>query len=380
VQNVVVFVEDPGAVNCVAPFVSNAIATNSLKITLLSAGQATKLLEARGLCPIEVERVGASVELLKQTRAHWLFVGTSENPESPAFPLIVAARAAGVSSAAIIDSSANAAFRFRGCGADPLRYAPDWILVPDQWTASEFVALGLSPKRIVLVGHPHYDYLAAAAKGLRELGKDHIRRMVLPELSQGRKVLVFASEISTGLDPQQFRKSADYTLQGRGEATSRTEIVVEEILDAISALEAEGYDRPFLVLRRHPKETAEDLASYRESFDCVSDAGAALELLVSADLVVGMSSMLLTEAHFLGTPTISVLPRPMERNWLPIVREGIIPCATNRGDLLRMLREFLVRARAAEEAGGLKSASSTKSGSVEKILAFLNMTAAERAQ
>ena len=50
----VIFVEDPGAVNCIAPLVET-LAAGQAPLRLLSAGHATALLRDRGLAPVPLD-------------------------------------------------------------------------------------------------------------------------------------------------------------------------------------------------------------------------------------------------------------------------------------------------------------------------------------
>ena len=335
---ILIFVEDPGAVNCIAPIVDE-LARRSVPVRLLSAGHATRLLHERGLrsTPWHGDSVTAAA-LAGPPRL--LLVGTSENPDSPAFSLLACARQAGVPSAAIIDSGANSAHRFRGRTERPLAHAPDRLLVPDEPTYRAFATLGFAPERIAIVGHPDDDRLRDVAAELEAVGRGSVRKRAM-RATPDRIVLVFVSEISTGLNPGQYVRSAEYTLFGRGGAMLRTEIVVEELLEAIAALEADQWPRPYMVLRRHPKETEGDLPELASEFDEVSVGGSPHDVVYAADLVVGMSSMLLVEAHRLGVPTLAVLPRACEREWLQPVRDGEIPSVFRRKDLVTALGGLL---------------------------------------
>jgi hypothetical protein len=331
-----IFVEDPGAINCVVPIIEELARREFKPRLLLVHGLAASLLPARGFECTPVKSGVDAVRILLRASVDCVLLGTSENLDSPGFDLGAAARAAGVVTYAIVDAGVNAAYRFRGRSRDPLAHVPDYVLVPDEWTAEQFISLGLSSDRVITVGHPHHDQLRAMASTLSPARRAQLRSQLLPREAEGRSVLVFASEISTGLDPQQYLRSATYTLRGRGASAARTEIVAEELLDCISALERQGYPRPFLVLRRHPKESTDGLDCSAE-FDFISSGDSAQELLRVADLVVGMTSMLLTEAHMLGIATLSILPRELERDWLNEVRTGQIPAVTNREELRKAL-------------------------------------------
>lgn len=338
----VIFLEDPGAVNAIAPLVET-LARQKVVFKLFADGQAMRLMRERGFDPFQLRSSDGTFDHAINPSSELLIVGTSENPESKGFDLTTIARKMGVPSVAIIDAAVNAVHRFRGNSSEPLAYAPDWLLVPDQWTADKYVELGFAQDRVAVVGDPNVDRLRDVLIEFQQTGRETVRENVFPSVARKQKVLTFISEVSTGLAPEQYQRSAEYTLCGRGAATARTEIVVEEILDAIKQLVDEGLPRPYLVLRRHPKETALDLGNLVSSFDMLSVGGDPLSVVFGSDIVVGMSSMLLAEAHFLGVPCLAVLPRELERDWLSELRNRSIQSVTRRRELLRAMRTLLSR-------------------------------------
>lgn len=363
--SIVFFAEDPGAVNFVGPVAAHL---GQIEVRVLSAGSATGLLRNYGIEPTEVGNDSEAVAFLKGSQASCVVVGTSENLDSPAFALVQAARSLGCPSVGLVDFAANAAHRFRGHTSDPLAYAPDWLLVPDEWTASEYLALGFPRRQMRVVGHPQYDAALRAKEQFDAIGKAALKERLLPQAGE-RPVVVFVSEVSTGLEPTQYRRSKDYSLTGRGDADERTEIVLQEVLDAFAAIAAESGEQPYLTLRRHPKEPDSHLHAYLHGFDFVSGGGSPLELIYIADLVIGMSSLLLMEAFLMQVPVLSVLPRSCERDWLPITRTGVVPCVTERADLHAELRRFLQR----HSGPSLASAGddNNSSDAVSNIISFL---------
>ncbi|MCL9683566.1 hypothetical protein [Legionella maioricensis] len=338
--NVVLFAEDPGAVNYITPLVF-ALTHQGHSVLLLSAGVATELFQNKGISSLTVSNGEEAVKLLHDRSPELLLVGTSENLDSPAFALISAAKAMQCVSIGVVDFYANAAYRFRGRTNNPFAFAPDWLMVPDEYTAKEYESLGFLKQNIFVAGHPHYDDLIKMKKRLDGQGRDVIREKLFPDAWADQTIIVFASELSTGLNAEQYQFSNEYTLIGRGSAVGRTEIVVEELLDSLERLIDQGVKKPYLVLRRHPKETLSDLSDYTHEFNLVSQGGDPLELIYAADLVVGMSSMLLSEAYALGVSVLSILPREMEKDWLPLAVRHNILCATQRNEIDTHLRGLL---------------------------------------
>jgi hypothetical protein len=334
--DVLIFVEDPGAANYVAHLPA-ALAERGWQALLLADGGVKEYLLERGVRPTMVRPSMTAENILASFNPRLLLVGTSENPDTLGLALVAQARQSDIESVGVVDFINNADHRFRGRSEEALTYAPDWLLVPDEWTKDAYVELGYPAHRILVCGHPHYDHVLDVKTQLSQEDRTILRRRVLPQVPKGRLVVVFAAERLPGLDPQQYRRSAEYTLTGWGTSTGRTEIVLEEFLDAIQLVKP----RPYLVLRLHPKNTRDEFTAYLDEFDLVSHGGSPLELVYVADLVVGMTSMLMLEAALLGRPTLSVVPRVVEMEWLLSIRIGITACVTTREQLRSNLANLL---------------------------------------
>jgi hypothetical protein len=99
--------------------------------------------------------------------------------------------------------------------------------------------------------------------------------------------------------------------------------------------------RPQLVLRLHPKNELIEFSRYIDEFDSVSQEEPALEFIYAADCVFGMTTMLMLEAAILGRATFSIVPRQVEREWLPSVHAGLTESATTRREIRLLLPKFL---------------------------------------
>jgi hypothetical protein len=319
--DVLAFIEDPGAANFILPVVA-ALKDRGIEIVLRSAGAATAFAGAQAVTAGE-----SAVSLIATYAPRLVLVGTSENPATLGLALIDAGRARGLPTVSAVDSPANADSRFRGVTTHALAHAPSRVLVADEATAAAFVALGCSRAAVKVCGHPHFDTVRARAKALDIEGRAAVRKRVLAGAPGERRVIVFASEVSTGLNPGQYRRSAAYTLHGSGKYDLRTEIVLEEFLSAVDQ------EASYLVLRLHPKNTRDDLAPFLARFDEVSAGGSALDVVFAADAVAGMTSILLLEAALIGRPALAILPRPEEAAWLPGIAAGLVATATTPAEL-----------------------------------------------
>jgi hypothetical protein len=331
---VLFFAEDPGAVNFVTPLLSS-LSRAGVASRVLASGLAEERFSGAGVDFEPVARDAATHDCIGGAQPSLIAVGTASNPDTPGLALIDYAKRAGIPSIGLVDLPVGAANRFRGNTDDPLAYVPDFVLVPNQWTASEFHKLGLSPDRVRVVGHPHYDVVRSERKRLDREERRVLRCQILPDWDRAKKVVAFATEGSARVSPPPEGYPEDYTLNGRG--PGRTEVVLENFLEAVSLVDP----RPYVVLRLHPKDEMHDYASYLGAVDFVSHGGSALELAYVSDLVVGLTSMLLLESVLLGRPTLSILPRSRESSWLPSIASGETRLATSKKELNRHLAELL---------------------------------------
>lgn len=332
--HVAIVVEDPGAANYVAGLDAE-LAARGRDAHLFAADPAGQLLARLGET---FEPAPADPRGVLGPGPALVVVGTSEDPDALAFKLIDEARLENIVTAGFVDAPINADFRFRGRSSTALAHAPDVVLTVDDLTAHAFVRMGLPRRRVFTCGHPMYDRVRRDASRLAAEDRATVRGRALPGAPQERPILLVLAERLGGLNPPQFMRSADYTLAGRGGSDHRQHIVLEEVLNAIGGLER----TPILVLRLHPKADPNDYAPYLSAFDAVSTEGPVTDLLIAADAVVGTTTTLLVEAALLGRPTLAVVPREQEKNWLVTIGAGVTRCATRRDEIRPAIEAVLV--------------------------------------
>ncbi len=334
--DVLVFAEDPGAANFLIPL-PEVLFRKGISCCVLAAGSAKIFFQRAELHFHEVLPEWSPDEFLDLYEPRLLLAGTSQNTNSAGLLLFEEAKKRGIITVGAVDMMMNAAYRFRGETENPLHFAPDHLLVPDNATKQAFVECGFSREAICVCGHPHYDFVWKKHDMLRTEGKLRIRERIFPQAPPSKSIALFAADPSRGLQPDQFVCSEEYTLHGRGGSCLRTDIVIEEFLDEMAELS----NKPYLVLRLHPRTQPDEFAAYLGAFDKVSREEPAIETLFAADYVFGLTSMLLVEAAIMGKPTFSIVPRDSERVWLPTIAAGLTVCASSRDELTCLLRTFL---------------------------------------
>jgi hypothetical protein len=334
--DILIFVEDPGAANCVTGLPS-ALEGLDISASIVAAGAAVGYLGKQGFAFTKLPEGSSAGALLDEASPKLVLIGTSENPDTFGLQLVTPAKERGIPTVGIVDGPANPQHRFRGRGEAPLHHAPDVIIVPTEPMKKAFVDLLYPEKNIFTGGHPHYDAIKEKRRVLQEVGRAQIKKEILPDALEDQPVIVFAAEISDGLEPSQFRRSSDYTLEGRGKSDLRTNIVLEELLDGLKKLTP----KPYVVLRLHPKNKVEEFFEQLSGIDHISDSGSPIDVCFAADLVVGMTSILLVEAAILGRPTLSIIPRETEKDWLDSIGLGLTKVATSRVELRQAIDQFM---------------------------------------
>ena len=323
--HLLIFVEDPGAANFVAGL-PGALAEKGWRTTLLTGGFAEGYLRERRVSVQAFPHDATVRAVLERVDPRLVLLAPSDDVDTKSYELIAQARWAGIESVGIVDFWGTPDMRYRGPGDTPLSYAPDWLLLPDEQAKKTFVGFGYPEERTTVSGHPHFDYVRSNAARLAREDRQALRQRLFPAADRTENVVVFLAEPLTGRLTPLFQRSPDFTLFGRGQSSDRTKIVLEEFLDAATL----ASPRPHLVLRLHPKTPHEELCSYFSEFDQISRDGPAISVVHAADRVVGMTSIVLLEAAIVGRPTFSIIPRQMEKDWMPSIRMGITQCATTR--------------------------------------------------
>lgn len=362
-QRILLFLEDPGA----ALFMQRlpkALRKDDLQPIVAAIRHAAPYFPSVDPVPeADQADLGAAAALLDRIRPSIIVLGTSEDPDSFAFRIIDEARERGIPTIGAVDSAANADNRFRGRGRHALAHSPDWLLVPDTKTADGFIGHGFDSARIRICGHPRLHEIDAIRREWTEAHQRAHRQKWFPA-AENRKVIVFVSELSVGLGSDPFIQSDRYQLTGTTDRVKRTDIVMEELLHATRALP----ETPYMVLRLHPKQRIEEEARNIPLFDQVSRTEPSLEIVHAADLVVGMTSILLVEAATLGRPVLSIVPVPGEREWLGDVGARI-PCASTRSEIAAALKPSGAAWAASAEAEGYPDSIATMTSLVRSVLA-----------
>ena len=322
-----IYVEDPGAVNFIINL-PKLLNSNGYRSVILANGASCQYLDARGISYDSVS-IKSPKQILDFYKPNVFLVGTTENPDSLGLLLTNQAKLIDIMTIGFVDMFCNANKRFKGRSSNSLFYCPEVLLVPDINTKDAYIGLGYNDHDVTVTGHPHYEFVHKWGKQVSNKEKMLLRKKIFPGALNDRPVVVFISEGKDLLDESASLKNEKYSFVGRGDSKFRTMIALEELIDGLLSVNL----RAHIVLRLHPKDNKSDYAGIINEVSQLSIVENPLEVVIAADLVVGMTSMLLLEASILEIPTLSILSVESEKEWMPNTISGVTTVVSNREEL-----------------------------------------------
>ena len=294
----------------------------------LAYREALPLWSQCGLAPESIDGEDG-LRLLEErlSGAGLLLTATSVNGLDRERDAITTARRLGVPSLALLDFWSN--YRLRFIDQDGRLNLPDRIAVMDALAADEMVAAGLPADRLEITGQPAFDGLAARLAAFSSGRREQLRREL--GLATGDCLVLYVSQPFAAIygSPAQARETMGFT----------DEEVLALSVRTLVALAERRHRRIVMAIRRHPREfeTMPPVAQ-PEWFRAVNWGGVEkAEAVLSADLVLGMNSILLLEAVQLGQIVVSVQPGLKIPDPLPSNRDGSSIAITEPASLERVL-------------------------------------------
>lgn len=288
-----------GGANVLLPVLRKLQLQPEVRLRVVAERQALQILSEQGI-PVEEpppapkERDLFLRSLFRKEAPDTLLLGTSRGA-SIEKELLRIGQERGIPSLAVVDHWSHYKARFLEPGSRQLRL-PTRIALMDTQALERAVADGLPRKILKVTGQPHLQYLATA---LRDPALQRHARKLRDTWLQDEQgpLLLFCSELFS---------------ENRGYAQTDA---LEGLAEALDLLEKDAPPRaparPKLVVKLHPKESRAPFqagpASRRRGFLLV-EVEAAWPCLLAADVLVGMTSMMLLEGAIAGRPAISYQP------------------------------------------------------------------------
>jgi hypothetical protein len=316
---VALWCEDPG----VAPYlwkIREHFIKTQIPFEFFATGVAAELAHKEGFifragCPEASEPWGLVI------------AGTCEKKDNFQKCLKVAKNSNAVS-VGIVDAPINVKERFQDASGS--FRLPQYGIVPNDNSLELMVEIGMKRENVWRASHPQFMNLFEQEFQITQ------NSVAADSKDTSVKRILFLGETRGGLNPEQFFNDGSYTLRGSGVYQHRMDIVLEEFFEAMKPYR-EGCT---IILRPHPKNQTEDYRDFLNKFDGISEGLSLQEDFLRSHLVVGMTSTALMEAAILDRETLSILPRPLEMQWLPCIEAGVSFCATERADLDASIKDW----------------------------------------
>ena len=289
---------DPGGAGAVAPVIAMLLREGKARVAPYAYLEACHTWKEQGIpfTPLPDPLSPAmAADILRREGAGALLSGTSAPPHVAEKLLIAAAKSQGIPSLSVLDFWSNYRQRWSNASGE-LAFLPDRIAVMDVQAQTDMAAEGFDRSRLVVTGQPAYDSLAAMRESFTAGKRTRVRHAL--GVGDRERLVVFASQPLSLAPPGG---------EDRG-YTERTAIPL--VAGALDRISAETGERIVLAIRPHPKEDAGSFAGYtgEKARVIVAARGDPRELVLAADLVLGMTSALLVEACRLGGVVGSIQP------------------------------------------------------------------------
>lgn len=298
-RNIVAVCGDPGGANALAPVLELLARRGDLSLRAFAYNQAVDVLRNRGIaCEVIPADAGEGFCRDALQSASALIAATSSNGRDYERAFIDVARAGGVASLAILDFWSN--YRQRFVDASGALVLPDMIAVMDETARAEMIACGFPAGTLVVTGQPAFDALPA-----KRATFDVTRRASTRQRAQTQE-----SELQLLFVSQPFRALYGADSSAAGHPGYDESGVLAQLITAVGSWSERNARAVVLVIRPHPRETlsAPPRPSGSHVRTVICAAGDQYEAAMAADLVVGMSSVLLLEARHLGCRVLSLQP------------------------------------------------------------------------
>lgn len=349
-KRVLLFARDPGGANAVAPL-AEKLRLRGHEPLLYGKDAALKQYRNAGLDGLDLNQeapvmgVAEYEEFLRRIAPDFMITGTGSDDFAEKY-LWKAAEHLEIPCFALLDHWFNYGIRFSPYKLVEQKlyeqdrrhpYLPTQILVMDETVRADMINEGFAAELIRVAGQPHFDALREQASRFDAKARTEYRTAM--GLGESDFLLAFISENVT--EPE---KGDDLTQYDWG-YTERS--IFREALAALEPAAFAAKRRVRVVVKPHPNETIDSYSDLiaglsGEWVSAIVDASVhPVRLCKAADLVCGMSSMVLVEAVILGLPVMSVQIGLLRDNPFVLAKKGVLASIVHPADLRRKLSEAL---------------------------------------
>lgn len=292
---------DAGGASAIAPVVRKTRERPDMCIELWAYGPGVEIIRSRLIEPrvIPLDADDMMLQAIwRQFNPDVLLAASSVNEFEFERKFTKVARSCRVPSLVVMDACSNSDRRF-GPSKGVFDALPDLIAVPDSRSMAECIAAGIPKEKLVVTGQPAFDDLACR-KAVFSLEKRAVIRANM-DVRPDEWMAIFLSQPLRQLTLSDNARLA-FPGYDQYEVFSRLMNLLER--------EASARNRPgVLVVRPHPREDNPPAGQSGQTVRYLCDRQHnPYEIMMASDLVIGMSSIALVEACYLGCPTLSLQP------------------------------------------------------------------------
>lgn len=317
---------DPGGANALLP-VLRALRKEGLNVIACPYREAVGVWRGGGIAATPLEERSEPMLRLRNAGAAALLTATSMNGVDLEKRFIAASHSLALPSLAVLDFWSHYRERFSDASGK-LAFVPDQIAVMDEQARDEAHRCGLPAERLVITGQPAFDHLHERRERFSAQDRAALRHKL--GVAPDHLLVVFLS--------QPFSETV-------GNKFGFTELsVLEQVSAALAPVQQRHPERIVLLIRPHPREDPGKFIASRPGFVCTEGDGR--EVVMAADLVVGMNTVLLQEACLMRCIVLSVQPNLSGQDVLPSNRTGWSRAVYNPDNIEPTLEQMLFDANA----------------------------------
>jgi len=217
----------------------------------------------------------------------------------------------------VLDQWMNYIQRFQ-YGKKDIECLPDVFCVMDKVAKDDMIKEGFESSRITITGNPYFDDLFIFKEKFNKEKVSEFRRLLGVDNSE--YLITFASE------PIENSEDDNYKIRDEWGYTEKT--VISSLLTALENISLRKRLKMCLIIKLHSLEIKSNFDKIIKIFFSenvrviLNDDAEPGKLILSSDLVAGMTSMFLIESVLLGKLTISLQPESKKPDFLITNRVG----------------------------------------------------------
>lgn len=345
-KKILLYSSDPGGANVIIPLVSQLF-EKSYNVRLFGRNMALRQYIEESLMGLDIMEYVDNVSLeeieafLKRETPDFIITDTADDFAERY--IWKAAEYLKIPSFAILDQWSNYGLRFSKYNTSNLdkydnkdrSFQPEKIIVMDEYAKDEAIKEGLEETRLIIAGHPYFESLLNKKDNTKQSEIIKFRESL--GVSENNILVTYASEpIDKDYKLIDFKDHWGYT----------EKTILVKIIEALDRVAFESDKKIKLVIKLHPRD---DEGKYSDIIpECKSISikivknSSSLLLIMSSDLICGISSMFLIESVILNKPVLSVIIGLKRENPFILDRRNIIKSVLDEASLISQLKSIVI--------------------------------------